>query len=235
MAFSLAMVPVDKVAAVVSQVTTSLFAAVQDNAVAARRYMLALTEGFALIGFPTTLGMALVADEFVMLVLGPNWASVVGPLRILAFYATYRSTQSLPTQVLFVTGGARLAMMNSLLTEGVLPLAFYLGTRWGIVGVAAAWLVVHPLAAIPINWRVFNVLGMSLREYLRALWPAFTGALVMMGGVLGLQTGLPTEWSPAAHLGGVVGGAAALYAAFMLTFHRARLTAFVRIIRRRAL
>ena len=233
MAFSLAMVPVEKVAAVVSQVTTSLFAAVQDNAAAARRYMLALTEGFALIGFPATLGIALVADEFVLLALGPKWASVVEPLRILAFYAAFRSVQSLPAQIVFVNGGARLAMVNSLATAGLLPLVFYVRTWWGTAGVAAAWLVVHPLASIPINARAFRVLGLSLRDYLRVLWPAFSGSLVMMVAVLLLRRALPIDLPRALYLGLLVAGAAAVYSAFLVLFHRPRLAAFVRIISQR--
>jgi PST family polysaccharide transporter len=232
MAFSLAMLPVEKVAALVSSVTTALFAAVQDNAPAARRYLLLLTEGFALIAFPATLGIALVANEAVTVVLGPKWAAVVAPLQVFAFYAAFKSVQTLPAQVLFVTGGARLAMWNSFATALVLPTAFYLGTHWGIAGVAAVWLIVHPIASIPINWFVFRRTELRISQYLRALWPAFTGSLAMLAGVLGCRAALPADWSTAARLAAMIGGGAVVYVAFVLLFHRARLATFVQLVRK---
>ena len=50
-----------------------LFSAVQHDQPGLRRYLLVLTEGLALAAFPLAFGLALVTDEFVV-VLGAKWA-----------------------------------------------------------------------------------------------------------------------------------------------------------------
>src|SRR5439155_593304 len=87
-AWTLASVPVDKVAALVGQVTPAFFSAVQTDRPAMRRYLLRITEGIALITFPVSLGLVLVARDFVLVVLGSKWEGTIAPLRLLAAYAT---------------------------------------------------------------------------------------------------------------------------------------------------
>ena len=58
----------------------------------------------ALIVFPATIGMALVAPEFVPLVLGPKWSGVTLPLEVLVLHALVRSNVVLLTPLLNVIG-----------------------------------------------------------------------------------------------------------------------------------
>lgn len=231
MAFSLAMVPVEKVAAVASQVTTALFSTVQDDPKALRRYLLALTEGFALLTFPSTLGMALVADTFVPVVLGNQWMDAIAPLQVLAFYAAFRSVQSLTPQVLFVTGGSRLGMRMAVALVFILPMAFCLSARWGAAGVAAAWLIVHPVAAIPTNWHVFRKIELSVLAYFLAFRPALLGSLVMLVAVLGAKGVIPLSWPLPIHLACQIAIGAAAYSAVTLVLYRDRLKGFLLMIR----
>src|SRR5207249_9080683 len=79
--WTLASVPVDKVATLVGQVTPAFFSAVQTDRAAIRRYLLGITEGIALITFPISLGLALVARDFVLVVLGSKWQASIAPLQ----------------------------------------------------------------------------------------------------------------------------------------------------------
>ena len=232
MALSLAMAPVEKIAAVVSQVTTSLFAAVQKDPAALRRYFISLTEGFALIIFPATLGIALVAEELVPLVLGEKWLEVTPPLQVLACYAAFRAIQTLPPQVLFVTGGSRLGMWNALGVSIVLPITFYLCSRWGTQGIAMSWLIVHPLAAIPTNWFVFRKIELNILDYFRSLRPALVGCLCMLVVVVLVKQSMPDGWPLATRFVGEVAAGAAMYALTTLVLHGERARAFIRVIRR---
>lgn len=232
MALSLAMAPVEKIAAVVSQVTTSLFAAVQKDPVALRRYFLSLTEGFALVIFPATLGIALVAEELVLLVLGEKWSEVTAPLQVLACYAAFRAIQTLPPQILFVTGGSRLGMWNALGMAIVLPVTFYLCSRWGTQGIAMSWLIVHPLAAIQTNWFVFRKIELKILDYFRSLRPAFVGCLCMLVVVVLVKQTMPHSWPLVTRFAGEVAAGAAAYALTTLIIHGARARAFIQVIRK---
>ncbi len=232
MALSLAMAPVEKVAAVVSQVTTSLFAAVQKDPVELRRYFLSLTEGFALVIFPATLGIALVAEELVLLVLGEKWSEVTPPLQVLACYAAFRAIQTLPPQILFVTGGSRLGMWNALGVAIVLPITFYLCSRWGTQGIAMSWLIVHPLAAVQTNRFVFRKIDLKILDYFRSLRSALVGCLCMLVVVVLVKQMMPHNWPLATRFAGEVGAGAATYAFTTLIIHGERARSFIQVIRR---
>lgn len=231
MALSLAMVPVEKIAAVVSQVTTSLFAAVQKDPLALRRYFLSLSEGFSLVIFPATMGIALVAEEFVPLVLGDKWMDVIPPLQVLAFYAAFRAIQTLPPQVLFVTGGSRLGMWNALGVAVVLPVTFYLCSRWGTQGIAMSWLIVHPIAAIQTNWFVFRQIRLTVLDYLGALRPALVGCVFMIVVVMAAKHMMSPDWPLPVRFAGEVLSGAATYALTTLSLHGERVRSFIRLIR----
>jgi PST family polysaccharide transporter len=208
-----------------------LFAAVQKDTAALRRYFLSLTEGFSLIIFPATVGIALVAEEFVLLVLGDKWAGVVPPLQVLAFYAAFRAIQTLPPQILFVTGGSRLGMWNALGVAIVLPVTFYLLSGWGTQGIALAWLIVHPLAATQTNWFVFKKIDVTVGQYLAALRPAMIGCLCMLAAVIVVKQAMPQGWPLGMRFAVEVGTGAAVYALTALSIHGERVRSFLRVIR----
>src|SRR2546425_8629430 len=76
--WNLANVPIEKITSLVGQVTPAVFSAVQRDHAALRRYLLRVTEGLALITFPASLGLALVAPDFVLLTLGRSEERRVG-------------------------------------------------------------------------------------------------------------------------------------------------------------
>ena len=192
-----ASIPVDRVSAMVGQVTPAVFSAAQDDPSALRRYLLGLTEGLALVTFPVSVGLALVADVFVLTVLGERWRPAIVPLRLLGLYGGFRSIINLLPQMLIATGHAKLNMKLNVLTAIALPVVLYLGARWaGITGVALGWVIGYPLITIPSFFRhTLRILDMRAPDYLRALWPAGSAAVGIAVVVLALRAVIPDTWS----------------------------------------
>lgn len=180
LAWTLAHTPLEKLAALVNRVTPSVFATIQTNPDALRRYLRNITSVIAAVIFPATIGIAMVAPEFVPLILGPKWSGVIIPLELLALHALIRSLIILLIPVLNVIGEERLVMWNSIVAMIVLPLSFYIGSHWGTTGIAAAWVLIYPAVHLPLLSRVFRKLHFPIYEYFRALWPAISGCLVMV-------------------------------------------------------
>src|SRR5207247_2377102 len=65
--WTISSIPVDRVSALVGSVTPAVFSAVQHDRPALQRYLRNLTEALAFITFPAAVGIALIADEFVLL------------------------------------------------------------------------------------------------------------------------------------------------------------------------
>ena len=228
---TLANVPLEKITGMVNRVAPAFYSAAQADHEVLRRYLLNLTEGLALITIPAAWGLMLVADDFVQFVLGEKWSLVAAPLRVLAAYAALRSITTLISPLFFLTGGSRLAMWNGVLAVAFFPIGFYIGSGWGIVGVAVAWMVVHPLNLIPMYWYVLPKIGLSFWQYVRVLWPAFSGTVVMTIAVYAVRMTMPPGSSLITRfLVEIVGGGMA-YLLAILILHRGRLTRFIDLLR----
>jgi O-antigen/teichoic acid export membrane protein len=229
--WTLASVPVDRVTTLVGQVTPAFFTAVQTDPAALRRYLLRITEGIALITFPLSLGLALVARDFVVAVLGPKWEGTVAPLQILAAYAAFRSITPLLAQVLHSIRDTRFPMWTMVAAALVMPTSFYFsGQRWGTVGLAMAWVLVDPLLAVLLYRRVFSKIELSPRAYLEALWPALSGTTLMAAAVLVVGVLSPSEWTPGLRLAAQIGGGVLTYGLACVVLHRERLEAFRELV-----
>lgn len=233
-AWTLASIPVDKITAIVGGVTPSMFAAVQHDIPALRRYFLLVVEGLAVVAFPLTIGIALVAGDLVPVVFGERWRFMTLPLQVLAAYASVRTIAPPASQVLLVTGDTRFQMYQNALAAVLFPVAFYVGSRWGVVGIAVAWIIVHPLVVyLPLHARALRRLELPVLGYLRALWPAVSGCLLMAAAVELVRFTAPRTTTEGVLLTIEVLVGAIAYSGCLFLFHRARLTAFLSLWRQR--
>jgi O-antigen/teichoic acid export membrane protein len=233
--WEIATMPVERISSLVSSVTPGIFSAVQHDIVALRRYFLGVVEGLAFITLPAAAGLALIAGEFVPVVLGPRWQAAVLPLRLLAVYGGIRSIDTVTPQVLIYTGHSRQSMWYSLIAACVMPVLFVVGTRWGAAGVAAVWIVAYPAVVAPQYRLAFRVLELSAGGYFKTLWPALSSTAVMAMAVGVALVTLPATMAPVVRLVIEVAVGVAVYSGMIAWRHRARATAFVAILREHAL
>lgn len=229
MAWNLANVPLEKVTSLVTTIIPSYLAAVQNDPASLRRYLRTLTETMALATFPATIGLALVANDLVPVAMGNKWHDAILPLQVLGLYAGIRSIVALLPKVLTAVGNARFVMWNDLRALAILPVAFVMGSHWGIGGIAFGWVAAYPLIALPLYWKTLKTIGMSPQEYVRGLRPALDGTLAMSLAIMLLKWKAPLGHSPFVHLVVeiAVGGIAYVVTLFLL--HRARVTRFVQM------
>lgn len=228
---ALANMAVEKLSGMSYQVTGSLFAAVQHDHAALRRYVLILTEGFAVVAFPLTIGLALVAGELVTVVFGEKWLPMVPPLEILSLSAAYRSIAGIPTQVLFATKDSRASLKNGALSAVLFPLAFLVASQWGTVGIAMVWALIHP----PVNYRlsayVFRTIGLAHADYWRSMVPALVASGAMAVVVFAVKFSMGSDWNLPVRLGAEVCLGGITYIAIAQIFYRAHLQKFIALVR----
>lgn len=229
-AWEMANVPLEKLVTVIVTVVPSYLAAVQNQPAALRRYLRVLTEIVSLTAFPATIGLALVAHEMVPLVFGHKWDGMIGPLEVLAFYASFRSIVALLAKILIAVGNPRYVMWNDLAALVVLPVAFYIGSFHGTVGVAWGWVLAYPLIALPLYRKTFQAIDMKLGEYLRAVRPALEGSIAMVLCVELLRAVLPTSYSLSLRLGLEVATGAISYCAALMLLHNRRMLEVIKAL-----
>lgn len=217
-AFLLASMPVDKITSVVTKVSQAYLSDVTGDHAEIRRYLLGLTEGLALLTFPLTWGVALVAEDFVPLILGDQWHGLIAPLQILACYSSVRSISPVLAPVLNATGQTRYGAFLSMVFAVVLPVGFVVGSRWGTVGIAGAWVALHPLFLAGFVRRMSTTIDLSVWKYLGAVWPAFSSCVLMAAAIIGLHwLPIPPGWLL---LIAKIATGAVVYSLAMLTLHR---------------
>jgi len=227
LAWNLAYVPLEKVTSLVTSVIPTYLAAVQKEPESLRRYVRTLSEALALATFPATIGLGIVAREVVPVALGAKWIGVIAPLQVLSFYAAFRSIVAIIPKVLTAVGNARFVMWNDLRALVILPIAFYIGSRWGTAGIAWGWVAAYPLVAVPLYWKAFKMIKMPVATYLQALHPAIDGTLMMVLAVLALRWTLPPSWPAWSRLIVEVTLGGVAYFSTLMLLHRKRIMAFV--------
>ncbi|HLV87856.1 MAG TPA: lipopolysaccharide biosynthesis protein [Candidatus Sulfotelmatobacter sp.] len=230
MAWTLANLPMEKVTSMVTMVISGYLAEVKDDLAALRRYIRNLSESIALLTFPGCVGLGLVAHEFVPVVLGKKWLGMEGPLQVLSIYAGLRSVVALIPKLIVSMGNSRFVMWVDLVTLPVLGVAFYIGSHWGITGIAWGWVVAYPWVVLPLYRKAFASIHMGIVEYLRPLRPAVEGTIVMTIAVLSVRHALPGNWLVPVRLTVEVLTGVLFYAAILWLRHRERMLAFVQLI-----
>ncbi len=229
-AWSLSSLMVEHITATIGRVTFPFFATVQHDTVLLRRYYLVLVEGLALTCFAAELGMALVAEEFVPVVLGPRWMEVIHPIQVLAIAAMVRTIDPLLPQILFVSGQIRFQTIMMGIAAIVLPAGFFFSSHWGLSSMALTWLVIFPLVSIPVYYRVFHRLQIPVMQFAKALWPAIGACALMAIAVLIVKACLPSELPVWIQLVAEVLVGAATYVSTLMTVYRERLMTFWRLV-----
>lgn len=190
--WTIANVPVDRISSLVNRVTPAYFARLSHERETLRRYLLRLSEGLALATFPACVGLALIARDLVITVLGPGWEGAVAPLQILAAVSAVRSLFVLAAPILVFTGQVERNLSFSLLLVLILPISFVIGTRWGVTGVAIVWASVYPVvASIALVRPALRSVRVSWSAYLDALRTPLFATIVMTAAVLALPAGAP--------------------------------------------
>ncbi|MEM8963889.1 MAG: lipopolysaccharide biosynthesis protein, partial [Acidobacteriota bacterium] len=145
-------------------------------------------------------GFALVAADFVPLVLGATWESIVPLLVILVPYLGARATLSMTLPCVMALGRVKLLFWVSLGYALVHVPAFIVGTAYfGLEG-AIISLVVAGVLYMALNaWMLRRCLGIALGEILQQLRRPIVATAVMVVALLGLRVMQPLGgFTPAA-------------------------------------
>jgi O-antigen/teichoic acid export membrane protein len=228
-AWNLAYSVVEKVTGLLTGVTSSIFSAAKHDPALLRRYLTHITGTLALVLLPATAGLALVAGDLLVIV-GDKWRPAIVPLQLLVLYAGVRSLTPIFSQALTITGDTRYTMKRSVVAAIVLPVGFAIGARWGINGIATAWIVCHaPVVLVPLLRRVATHLGIGLRGFLQALRPALVSTGFMVVAVLAVGLAIPAGAPRLATLVIKIATGALAYSGALWLFFRDRILALVRL------
>jgi len=226
-----AALPVEKLMLVIGPVVFPAFAQVQHDRAGALQY---LEKGIRLLAFlclPVFFGLAATAPEIVELVLGPHWSEAATPLAILALGMALRPIGALVSPFLVAIGEYVASFKNTLFATILFPLAFIVGSHWGLIGVCAAWLVAYPLQLGGLLRRVGHATKVPLVKLLLPLLSPLVGALIMFGAVNVVSGMLPAGLGTKTALAALIGTGALVYLGYAAVMLRPVLAEVVHLLR----
>lgn len=198
LAYNVMFLPLGRIARPIAQVMFSAFAKLQGEPERLRDGWLRGNRFAAAVNAPLFLGMAVVAPDFVPVVLGSKWDAAVPVLQLLSVAGAIQSFQTLNWSCVQATGRAEVMLRFRLFSTPLTLAAFAVGLRWGVVGVAGLFAAAR-LVALAVNTVVTcRVLRCPL---LRAVRGDAGPALMSIGMALAVEAerhGLVAAGLPAA-------------------------------------
>ncbi|WP_138506705.1 MOP flippase family protein [Nostoc sp. PA-18-2419] len=166
---------------VTNQVAMPAFSRLQQEPEKLKSAFYKVTQLTSLISFPAFLGMAALAPELVRVLFGEQWLPSIPVMQVLAFIGIVHSVSYFNGTVMTAMGKPfwklRLNFMHSIANV----IGFSIAVHWGIVAVAAIY-VIRSYLLTPIDlWFIRKLIGIKLSGYLRQY-------VIPLAGVLGMVT-----------------------------------------------
>jgi lipopolysaccharide exporter len=185
-----------------------------------RQIWLENVQRLALLAVPAAIGVAVVAEPFVVTILGSDWLSVVVPLQLLALSSIPRVFAATSSEVFQALHRPRLRVLTESLYLALFIPALVVGSRsHGLDGAAAAVLVVHSVLGIAVAAALVRILEVEVGWLARAMVRPAVASVLMAVSMLGLWS-VVDEWPAALALVALIGVGVGVYAVSVALFAR---------------
>jgi PST family polysaccharide transporter len=181
MAYRLMLFPLQNMTFVVARVLFPVMSRKQESASEVAALYLRSLGFIAFLTAPLMAGLFALREPFVHVMLGERWQASVALLGWLAPVGFIQSLVSSTGTVLMARGSTDLMLRLGLVGAALQVGAVVLGARWGIEGVAAAYLAANVLNAAPALYFSARLIGIGFGALVRAIAPAMAAALFMVG------------------------------------------------------
>jgi O-antigen/teichoic acid export membrane protein len=184
------------------------------------------------LALPAYLGMSAAAGPLVDTLFGAKWHAMIPLVAGLPLAMPFFALQIICSPTTNALGKPGIYVRTSIAGATILPCAFLIGSRWGIIGLMHAWQIATPIFLIVTLALTLPVIGVSWRRLLWALMPSIASATAMAAIVRYVATQI-TQLAPVAQLGILVSLGAALYVGLLWTLSRQTLEDLYRLVVKR--
>lgn len=172
-----------------------------------------------LVAMPAYLGLAVTAQPLVAVVLGRQWLATAAIVPVLSLAMPLLTLQIMFSPATNARGRPGIGLRSAMTGAALFAIAFLIGVRFGLPGLAWAWLVAMALLCVATAFLSMPVIGIGAAGLARAILPGAGAAAGMAAGVWTLDRLLP-PLPPVAHLATLVAAGGALYLALLLLLWR---------------
>ncbi|MCZ4319931.1 lipopolysaccharide biosynthesis protein [Aequorivita viscosa] len=179
-AYSFMTFPIYKITGVLSSVLFPSFSIIQGNI---NRIIDMFLKSVQITSFVIFMLMGLLyinATEFVMLVLGVQWKSLIPLLKILALPSALQSITLLTENIFRAQNKYQLEFKLNIVVSVILVIAIIIGLEWGIIGVAYSYLCAVILTTVIILIVTAKIVKINVFKILKNIYPSLLGFLILV-------------------------------------------------------
>ena len=181
-AAQLAMLPAGKAMEVINRVTFPVLSRMRNEAGEMRSTHLRLLGLVSAYAFGTCWGLAAVAPELVVTLLGPKWLTATLPLTMLAAVAPLRMLSALNNTITSAAGAPQTSTIELAVAGTLIPIAVLIGAYTdGLKGACLAWPLAYPLVYLLSNALTCRAVGnATMQGLIRLVAPLAAGAVMWL-------------------------------------------------------
>ena len=210
LAFNLVMLPSMSISGLVTRVMFPALSSVQSDLPRFRRGYLRMLRIMSSVSLPAIIGLGATAPLLVSTVYGDKWILAVPVLQVLTVVGVLQAVNT-SGLVFYALGRPNLLLGWAAVTLACMTISFAIGVRWGLVGVALAYVAVSPIVWAGPHLIANRLIALSNKHFVMAIGPSLCAAVVM-GMVVSYLTEYRLLHSAWANLLLLVGIGAGLYA-----------------------
>lgn len=185
--YRLLLVIIRLVTGITNAVAFPTFSRLQDRPERMRRAFYKVTQYTSILAFPVFIGLAVLAPELVPAVFGAKWMPSVPVMQILALIGILQSVLYFNGSVIKASGKPSWQLGIMLVNAVCSIIGFFLALQWGIVAVAASFVIVGYSLA-PISYlAVRRLIHIDFATYLKQFKAPLLSSLAMVLVVMGLK------------------------------------------------
>ena len=178
-AYGLMLYPVQNVAGVVCTVMFPALAEIGDDLPRFRAAYLRAVSCIAAVAFPTMMGLLVTAPEAIDLIYGRQWAPLVPILQVLCLVGVVQAVGTTTGNIFMARARTGLMFAWGVAAAAVIYPSFFIGVRWGVIGVAVAYALANLILIGPELAISFRLIGLPITDLLRSLRGVFLGSVLM--------------------------------------------------------
>ena len=198
-AYSLLLVPITQINAPLSSVAVPALSRSRSEPAKFSRFYLSVIKIVCSLGIPLVAGIAIFADQVVLLWLGKDWSESADLFRLLAVAAVIGGISNPLGWLQISLGQTRKYRILGIANSAVIVLSFFLGLPFGPEGVAAAYSIAMAVNFVPYWWIGLRGTPIPPRAAFASMLPPLVScALASVPALLISRTTIPglAPWIP---------------------------------------
>lgn len=141
----------------------------------------------SLVSFPAFVGVGIIAPELVLVIYGAQWEASIPVLQVLVLIGILHSILFYHDSLILALGKPSWRLGMTVINAVSNIIAFSIAVRWGIVAVAAAY-VIRGYLTTPIEFWMLRKIGMiDIKNYFKQLTVPIIGSIAIIVVVTGLR------------------------------------------------